>query len=82
MKVFSFNLHYNVVEFNYFITLINDSCINVLELLIDCDINNFNEEDFSGVFIFETEKLTYIFSGFEVNEFYEENGFLHVVCVK
>ena len=82
MKAISFNLHYNIIEFNFLTTQINNKFISVLELLIDCEIDEFNENDFTGIFIIETDNLTYVFDGFEVNEFYEENGFLKVVCVK
>ena len=82
MKVISFNLDYEVIEFNYFITEIEDKPITVLELLINCKIDDFYEEDFNSIFVFKTADLTYVFSGFKVEEFYEEGQYLHVTCVK
>ena len=82
MKVISFNLHYNLIEFNYYVAQIENDIISIIELLIDCKIEDFNEEDFDNIFIFETENLTYVFSNFKVSEFYEDGEYLHVTCVK
>ena len=73
---------YNLVEFDLFITQDEGECISVLELLIDYPIEEFEETMLEGTFLIETDKLTYVFSDFKINEFYDENGLTKVICVK
>ena len=41
------------------------------------------EDELSDIFAIETEKQTYVFSGYEVSECYEDNnGLVKVVCTK
>ena len=57
--------------------------VHVLELLINTNDMNFLETELSSIFAIETEKQTYLFSGYEVNECYQEdNGLIKVVCIK
>lgn len=82
MHIKSFNSHYNLIEFNFYITTINDKCSCVLELLIDCLIDNFDEQSFDKTLIIETDEQIYVFSNYEVNEYYSDGSYTRVVCVK
>jgi len=82
MNLKTFNSEYNVVEFHHYINHIDDKVINLVELLIDCPIEEFVEDDFTSIFVIETDKQTHVFSWYTVDEYYEENGLLKIVLVK
>ena len=73
------NANYNLAEFNLFIDAYGTT---VIDMVIDCSIEEFEEYGLGDTFFVETEKLTYVFSNFEINEVYEEDGFVKLVCVK
>ena len=80
MEIKTFEARYELVEFCHYIDV---NQINVLELLVNTDDVSFLEEELSTIFAIETEKQTYVFSGYEVSECYEEdNGLIKVVCIK
>lgn len=82
MEVVSCNLHYNVEEFSFLVTQMEDECVSVLELLVDCKMEDFDEEDFNNTFVINTEDLTYVFPDFKVHEYFEDKGCIRVVCVR
>lgn len=83
MEVKTFQSNYDLTEFHSYITQINDDCINVVELLLNTNELDFIEKDFANTFVIETDKQTYVFSGYEVDEYYPiENELVKVVCVK
>lgn len=80
MEIKTFEARYELIEFCHYIDV---NQINVLELLVNTDDVSFLEEELSTIFAIETEKQTYVFSGYEVSECYEEdNGLIKVVCIK
>ena len=80
MEIKTFEARYELVEFCHYI---DANQINVLELLINTTDMNFLETELSSIFAIETEKQTYLFSGYEVSECYkEDNGLVKVVCIK
>ena len=84
MEIKTFEARYELVEFCYYID--NSSPgqhVNVIELLVDTKDIEFLENELSSIFVVETDKQTYVFSGFEVSECYEDdNGLIKVVCIK
>lgn len=83
MEVKTFQSNYDLTEFHSYITQINNDYINVVELLLNTNELDFIEKDFANTFIIETDKQTYVFSGYEVDEYYPiENELVKVVCVK
>jgi len=82
MNLKTFNSEYNVVEFHHYINHVDDKVVNLVELLIDCPIEEFVEDDFTSIFMIETDKHTHVFSWYTVDEYYEENGLLKIVLVK
>jgi len=82
MYLKSFNSEYNVVEFHHYVNYANDKVVNMVELLIDCPVDEFVEDDFTSIFMIETDKQTHVFSWYTVDEYYEENGLLKVILVK
>ena len=80
MEIKTFEARYELIEFCHYI---DANQINVLELLINTTDMNFLEDELSTIFAIETDKQTYVFSGYEVSECYEEdNGLIKVVCIK
>ena len=76
------NTKYDLVEFNLFVTEVDGKTMNVLEMLIDYPLEEFNENMLDTPFSIVVDRSTYVFSGFTINEFYEEKELLKVVCVK
>ena len=76
------NTKYDLVEFNLFVTEVNGKTMNVLEMFIDYPLEEFDENMLDTPFSIVVDRSTYIFSGFTINEFYEEKELLKVVCVK
>ena len=62
MNLETFNSEYNVVEFHHYINHVDDKVVNLVELLIDCPIEEFVESDFTSIFMIETDKHTHVFS--------------------
>ena len=76
------NTKYDLVEFNLFVTEVDGKTMSVLEMLIDYPLEEFNENMLDTPFSIVVDRSTYVFSGFTINEFYEEKELLKVVCVK
>ena len=83
MEIKTYEARYNLVEFSLYISPFQ---VTVLELLVDPDDDddiNYLQTELSSIFAVETEKQTYVFSGYEVIECYEDdNGLIKVVCTK
>jgi hypothetical protein len=80
MEIKTFEARYELVEFCHYI---GSNHINILELTVNTNDIDFLEDELSTIFAIETEKQTYVFSGYEVSECYEEdNGLIKVVCIK
>ena len=80
MEIKTFEARYELIDFCHYI---DPSQINVLELTVDTDDMDFLEAELTSIFAIETDKQTYVFSGYEVNECYkEDNGLVKVVCIK
>lgn len=82
MNIKTFNSQYDLVEFHHYINQVNDKTVNIVELLLNYPIDEFYESDFESIFVIEEEKQTHVFSWYEVDEFYEEDGLLKVILVK
>lgn len=74
---------YNLLEFHHYIdNADNEKVINVLELLIKIDNLEFIPE-LTDTFIIKTDNQSYIFSDYEVSEYYPiDESHAKVICVK
>lgn len=80
MEIKTFEARYELVDFCHYI---DSNQINILELTVNTDNVDFLETELSSIFAVETDKQTYVFSGYEVHECYQEdNGLIKVVCIK
>lgn len=82
MNIKTFNSQYDLVEFHHYINQVDDKTVNIVELLLNCPVDEFFESDLESIFVIEEEKQTHVFSWYEVDEFYEEDGLLKVILVK
>lgn len=81
MYIKSFDKRYNLIEFNIYGTGAIDDGTYVLELLIDCSIDEFEENGLDEVIVLYADR-TYMLIDYQVNEFYGEDGYVRVICVK
>lgn len=82
MLIKSFNSQFNLEEFHFYMNEVRNQAICLLEVLIDCSINEFVESEFGDVLLIETDEQSYVFSGYKVDEYFEEGGLLKVILVK
>ena len=83
MEIKTFKGQYKLLEFDHHIEDFGDTVVNVLDLLVSADGAEYIEDELNNIFAIDTEKHSYIFSGYEVSECYiTEDGFVKVVCVK
>lgn len=75
--------HYDLIEFHHYIDNIREGkIISVLELLIKADNLEFISE-LTDTFIIMTDEQSYIFSNYEVSEYYPvDEGYIKVICVR
>ena len=82
MYIKSFNSQYELIEYHHYVNYVDDKVVNLVELIIDCPIEKFAEDDFTSIFIIETDHQTHVFSWYTIDEYYAENGYLKVILVK
>lgn len=81
MYLKNFITQYELVEFEVHSERLDEDIITVVDLLINCSLENF-EENLGKVFVVETNGVNCVFSNFEVNECYKDDGFTRVICVR
>lgn len=69
------------VEFNCAMNQINNEAICEVELLINADVD-IVEDIYSDPFIIMSEKNGYVFSGYRLEEYFDEDGLTRVICRK
>ena len=87
MEIKTFQSTYDLAEFHCYIMKTEDGeCVNIVELLLNTDIKDdisYIEKDFSNIFVVESHNHTYVFSGYEVNEYFiTDEGLIKVICIK
>lgn len=83
MKVKTFEAEYELVEFNHYMDHNEEDSTSVVDVVVESDNIEFINNELNNIFIVDTGNLTYVFSGYEVNECYEVGDkLIRVVCVK
>ena len=82
MKIKTFQNEYELCEFHHYVNVVDSKVVSIVELLINSPLDKLTESEFTSIFIIEDEKQNSVFSGYEVNEFYEENGMTKVILAK
>lgn len=83
MNVKTFEAQYELVEFNLYMDHSVEDAISVVDLVVESDDVDFIEKEFNNTFVVDTDKLFYVFSGYELNECYKVgDNLVHIICVK
>jgi len=82
MYIKTFQNEYKLCEFHHYVNVVEDEVVSVVELLINSSMDKLTENEFTSIFIIEGEKQNSVFSGYSVDEFYEENGMTKIVLTK
>lgn len=83
MEIRTIDAQYDLLKFE--LTVIEGESANttVLEMLLDYPLEDFDERFFNDkIFLLVVNNEFYTFKNFTVNEFYVEDEFLKVICVK
>ena len=81
MYLESFDRRYDLYEFNYYGMDNGEKTTYVVELTIDCEIEDFVKDVFRTPVVVCAESQ-FVLIGYTLSEWYEENGKLKVVYVK
>ena len=83
MEVVTFGAQYELIEFNHYIDHESEETVSVLDIVIKTNTLEFIEKDFNILFIIDTEKTSYVFSNYELTEYYKiGGGLVRIICVK
>ena len=83
MTVKTFKAQYELLEFNHYIDHSYEEPVSVVDLILRTDDIDYVKDELNDLFAVETNKNAYVFSGYEISEYYElEEGILKVVCIK
>jgi hypothetical protein len=75
------NVEVNCEEFSSYVTSIGERVVSEITFLIDTDIEKI-EEIYSDPFMIITPTYTTIFGGYALEEYYEEDGVVRIICRK
>lgn len=75
------NVEVNCVEFNCTMNQINEETICEVDLLVNADVD-IVEDIYSDPFAIMNEKTGYVFSGYRLEEYFDEDGLTRIICRK
>ena len=75
------NVEVDCVEFNCTMNQINEETVYEVDLLVNADIDII-EDIYSDPFAIMNEKTGYVFSGYRLEEYFDEDGLTKVICRK
>ena len=75
------NVEVDCVEFNCTMNQINEETVCEVDLLVNADID-IVEDIYSDPFAIMSEKTGYVFSGYRLEEYFDEDGLTKVICRK
>ena len=83
MKAVTFGAQYELIEFNHYIDQESEETVNVLDIVIKSNTMDCIENEFNNLFVIDTEKTNYVFSNYELIEYYEVGGgLIRIICIK
>lgn len=83
MTVKTFKAEYELVEFNHYIDHSHDEPVSVIDLVIRTNDIDYLIDELGSLFAIETDKHSYVFSGYGLSEYYEVGeGLVKIVCIK
>ena len=75
------NVEVDCVEFNCAMNQINKETVCEVDLLVNADID-IVEDIYSDPFAIMNEKTGYVFSGYRLEEYFDEDGLTRIICRK
>ena len=69
------------VEFNCTMNQINEETVCEVDLLVNADMD-IVEDIYSDPFVIMSEKNGYVFNGYRLEEYFDEDGLIKVICRK
>ena len=69
------------VEFDCAMNQIGEDIVCEINLLVNADIDVI-EDVYSDPFVIMNEKNGYVFSGYQLEEYFEEDGLVRMICRK
>ena len=75
------NVNVDCVEFDCTMNQIGEDIVCEINLLVNADIDVI-EDVYSDPFVIMNEKNGYVFSGYQLEEYFEEDGLVRMVCRK
>lgn len=75
------NVEVDCVEFNCTMNQINEETVCEVDLLVNADIDII-EDIYSDPFAIMGEKTGYVFSGYRLEEYFDEDGLTRIICRK
>ena len=75
------NVEVDCVEFNCTMSQINEETVCEVDLLVNADID-IVEDIYSDPFVIMSEKNGYVFSGYKLEEYFDEDGLTRIICRK
>lgn len=75
------NVEVDCVEFNCTMNQINEETICEVDLFVNADID-IVEGIYSDPFAIMNEKTGYVFSGYRLEEYFDEDGLTRIICRK
>ena len=75
------NVDVDCVEFDCAMNQIGEDIVCEINLLVNADIDVI-EDVYSDPFVIMNEKNGYVFSGYQLEEYFEEDGLVRMVCRK
>lgn len=85
MKAKTFEAQYELTDFNFYMDDNNDrdEVITIVDFVVEGDDVDFVKKDFSNMFVIDTDKVSYLFSDYEMSECYTiGSNLIRVVCIK
>ena len=75
------NVEVDCVEFNCTMNQINEETVCEVDLLVNADMD-IVEDIYSDPFVIMNEKNGYVFSGYRLEEYFDDDGLTRSVCRK
>ena len=75
------NVEVDCVEFNCTMNQINEETVCEVDLLVNADMD-IVEDIYSDPFVIMSEKNGYVFNGYRLEEYFDEDGLIKVICRK
>ena len=83
MQIKTFKAEYELVEFSHYIDHSHDEPVSVIDLIVRTNDIDYLVDELGNLFAIETDRHSYVFSGYEISEYYEVGeGLVKVVCIK